>query len=45
MTYDSSFWAIEGEVIPEVVDFKVEGLVTLEGWEAGIFFLKNCWFI
>ena len=31
MTYDSSFWVIEGEVIPEVVNFKEEGLVTPEG--------------
>ena len=28
-----SFWAIEGEVIPEVANFKEEGLVTLERWE------------
>ena len=33
MTYDSPFWAIEGEVIPEVANFKEEGLVTPEGWE------------
>ena len=26
--YDSPFWAIEGEVIPEVANFKEEGLVT-----------------
>ena len=31
--YDSPFLAIEGEVIPEVANFKEEGLVTLEGWE------------
>ena len=28
MTYDSPFWAIEEEVIPEVANFKEEGLVT-----------------
>ena len=33
MTYDSPFWAIEGEVIPEVANFKEEGLVTPERWE------------
>ena len=33
MTYDSLFWAIEGEVIPEVANFKEECLVTPEGWE------------
>ena len=33
MTYDSPFWAIEEEVIPEVANFKEEGLVTPEGWE------------
>ena len=33
MTYDSPFSAIEGEVIPEVANFKEEGLVTAEGWE------------
>ena len=27
MTYESSFWATEGEVIPEVAIFKEEGLV------------------
>ena len=31
MSYDSPFWAIEGKVIPEVADFKLEGLVTPEG--------------
>ena len=31
MTYDSPFWAIEGEEIPEVANFKEEGLVTPEG--------------
>ena len=31
--YDSPFLAIEGEVIPEVANFKEEGLVTPEGWE------------
>ena len=31
MTYDSPFWAIEGDVIPEVASFKEEGLVTPEG--------------
>ena len=30
MTYDSLFWAIEGEDIPEVANFKEEGLVTPE---------------
>ena len=29
MTYDSPFWAIEGEVIPEEAIFEEEGLVTL----------------
>ena len=33
MTYDSPFWAIEGQVIPEVANFKEEDLVTPEGWE------------
>ena len=33
MTYDSPFWAIDGEVIPEVAYFKEEVLVTPEGWE------------
>ena len=33
MTYDSSFWAIEGEVIPDIANFKLEGLVAPEGWE------------
>ena len=28
MTYDSPFWAIEGKVIPEIPNFKNEGLVT-----------------
>ena len=28
MTYDSPFWAIKGEVIPEVANFEEEGLVT-----------------
>ena len=32
MTYDSPFWAIEGEVIPEVANFEEEGLITPEGW-------------
>ena len=31
MSYDSPFWAIEGEVIPEVTNFKEEGLVAPEG--------------
>ena len=31
--FDSPFWAIEGEVILEVANFKEEGLVTPEGWE------------
>ena len=38
MTYDSPFWAIEGEVIPEVANFEEEGLVTPEKWEGDIFF-------
>ena len=33
MTYDSPFWAIGGEVIPEVANLEEEGLVTSEGWE------------
>jgi hypothetical protein len=33
MTYDSPFWDIEGEVIPEVANFKEEGLVTQEDWK------------
>ena len=33
MTYDSPFWAIEGEVIPQVANFKEEGLVTPKGLE------------
>ena len=45
MTYDSPFWAIEGEVIPEVANFKEEGLVTPEGWEGEKEILKICWFI
>ena len=28
MTYDTPFWAIEGEVIPEIATFTDEGLVT-----------------
>ena len=43
MTYDSPFWAIEGEVIPEVANFKEEGLVTPEGWEGEKEILKICW--
>jgi hypothetical protein len=31
MTYDSPLSAFEGEVIPEVASFKMEGLVTQEG--------------
>ena len=33
MTYDFVFWAIEGEVISEVANFKEKGLVTPKGWE------------
>ena len=40
MTYDSSFWAIDGELIPEVANFKEKGLVTTEGWERGKEILK-----
>ena len=43
MTYDSPFWAIEGEVIPEVANFEEEGLVTLEGWGGEKEILKICW--
>ena len=43
MTYDSPFWAIEGEVIPEVATFKEEGLVTTEGWEGEKDILEICW--
>ena len=39
MTYDSPFWAIEGVVIPEVANFKEEGLVTPEGQKDN----KICW--
>ena len=45
MIYDSPFWAIEGEVIPEVANFKEEGLVTPEGWEGEEESLKICWFM
>ena len=45
MTYDSPFWAIEEEVIPEVANFKDEGLVTPEGWEGEKEILKICWFM
>ena len=30
MTYDCPFWAIEVKVIPEIANFKEEGLVTPE---------------
>ena len=33
MIYDSSCWALEGEVISEVANFKEEGLETPEGGE------------
>ena len=33
MTYGSPFWAIEGDMITEVSNFKEEGLVTSEGWD------------
>ena len=39
MTYDSPFWAIEGKVIPEVPNFKKEGLVTQKDEKEK----KNCW--
>ena len=45
MTYDSPLWAIEGEVIPEVANFKEEGLVTPKGWEGEKEILKTCWFM
>ena len=41
MTYDSPFWAIEGEVIPEVANSKEEGLVTPDGWAGEKEILKN----
>ena len=41
MTYNSPSWAIEGEAIPEVANFKEEGLVTPEGWEGEKEILKN----
>ena len=40
MTYDSPFWAIEE--VPEVANFKEEGLVTQEGWEGEKGKLKIC---
>ena len=43
MTYSSLFWAIEGEVIPEVAKFKEEGLMTPEGWEGEKEILEICW--
>ena len=45
MTYDSPFWAIEGQVIPEVANFEEEGLVIPEGSEGEKEILKNCWFM
>ena len=42
MTYESPFWAIEGEVIPEVANFKEEGLVTQEWLEGEKEILKIC---
>ena len=45
MTYDSLFWTIEGEVIPEFANFKEEGLLTPEGQEGEKEILKSCWFI
>ena len=42
MTYDSAFWAIEEEVIPEVANSKEEGLVTPEVWEGEII-KKGIW--
>ena len=45
MTYDSSFWAIEGEVIPEVANFEEECLATSVGWEWEKEILKICWFM
>ena len=45
MTYDSPFWAIEGEAIPEVANFKEEGLVTPEGhyscFEVRLFIIRQ----
>ena len=38
-TYDSPFWAIEEEVIPEVTNFKEEGLVTQKDEKEK----KKCW--
>jgi hypothetical protein len=43
MTYDSPFWGIEEEVIPEVAYLKEEGLVTPEGWERKKMILEICW--
>ena len=43
MTYDSPLSAFEGEVIPEVASFKMEGLVTQEGWDWEKGKLKICW--
>ena len=45
MTYDSPFWAIEEEVIPEVANFKEEGLVTSEGGESEEGILKIPYFL
>ena len=42
MTKDSPFWAIEGEVIPEVAKFEEEVLVTSEGWEGEKEIVKIC---
>ena len=41
--YDSLFWAIEGEVIPEVANFKEEGLMIPEGWEGEKEILEIYW--
>ena len=41
--YESLFWAIEWEVIPEVANFKDEGLVTPEGWEGEKEILEIYW--
>ena len=42
MIYDSSCWALEGEVISEVASFREEGLVIPEGWEGEKGKLKIC---
>ena len=43
MTYDSTLWASEGWVIPEVASFKEEGLVIPKGREGEIGKLKICY--